>query len=279
MTIGEAYVVGVKKLSQHKCQGSDPKRESELLLCWTTGLSPEELLTCPEKKLRTNQEKKFLATIARRRKHEPVEYITGLASFYGREFIVNRNTLIPRPATELIIERFIKDAQKATAVIDIGTGSGCIAVTLAGELPNANVIATDISSSALRAAKKNAERNHVSDRIHFLRSDIFPKNLALGPAPFIIANLPYIPTTMMKKLPLDVRRFEPASALDGGRDGLDYYRTLIAQAPKDATLFLEILPNQFRPLTAFIKKISPGATVEKIINGKVCIGLRSGMVS
>jgi release factor glutamine methyltransferase len=161
---------------------------------------------------------------------------------------------------------------EAERFIDIGTGSGAIAITLALEFPNATVIATEVSSGAFKIAVANAKLPGLSTRILLIKKHL-PPSLPLFASPplrlSIIANLPYIPTTAMKKLPTDVRLHEPRQALDGGKDGLEYYRRLLRLYPpafSPSALFLEILPGQYAALARFAKKTFPGCRTEKVRN-------------
>lgn len=157
------------------------------------------------------------AAIARRTTREPVAYITGVQEFWNREFAVSPAVLIPRPETELIIEEALSMAFVTAA--DIGTGSGCLAVTLAAECPRARVVATDISPPALVMARANAERHHVASRIEF-RETRYLNGIA-GPFDLIVSNPPYVTDAEYAALAPEVRDFEPPSALSSGRDGLD----------------------------------------------------------
>lgn len=172
----------------------------------------------------------------------PIQYILSKTEFMGLGIIVNQNVFISRPETEILVEKTIDLVnQLATEpvnqlnILDIGTGSGCIAISLAKYLPNAKITATDISEEALKVAKQNAILNRVEDRIKFLQGDLFeplnyltPNTKHLTPN-LIVSNPPYIPTGELKDLPKEVK-FEPTVALDGGRDGLNLYRRIIKEA-------------------------------------------------
>ncbi|MBI4458149.1 peptide chain release factor N(5)-glutamine methyltransferase [Candidatus Uhrbacteria bacterium] len=271
MTLAHSLSYGAAKLRRHRCQDSEPAREAELLLSLASGLPREMFFAHPERKLPAAARKKFADLIRRRSRHEPLAHLTGSAWFYGREFAVSPATLIPRPATEAIVETAIAEARRigADIVIDVGTGSGCIAVSLAAALPKIRVVATDISSAALRQARKNAARHGVAGRIDFKKSDLLgsPAASLKKSRAVIVANLPYVPTALMRRLAPDIRRFEPRTALDGGKDGLDFYRKLIVQAAGlRGALICEILPNQYRSLAAFAKKNIPGCETGKVLN-------------
>jgi release factor glutamine methyltransferase len=174
----------------------------------------------------------FEAAVARRQRHVPVAYITGHREFWGLDFEVSSAVLIPRPESELIVEAaltFLDDAAARPRIADVGTGSGCLSVSLARERPHAALVATDISDEALAVARRNAERHGVASRIHFLRTSFLAA--VRGPFDLIVANPPYIPRSHEATLSPDVRDHEPALALFGrGDDGLDDVRELLGQA-------------------------------------------------
>ena len=167
---------------------------------------------------------------------EPLPYILGHWEFFGMEFNITPDVLIPRPETEMMVETAIKwlsASGERRTVADIGTGSGVIATSIAMHVPNVHILATDISRAALKVAKLNAEKFHVHHRIDFLECDLLPQHVEPLPTDrhfdLICANLPYIPTETMRRLP--IYGHEPTLALDGGEDGLDLYRRLLDIAP------------------------------------------------
>lgn len=174
---------------------------------------------------------RFGALIDRRRAREPVAYIRGRQEFWGLDFEVTPAVLVPRPETELVVEAALElwpDRRATVAVADVGTGSGCLAVALARELPNATTLATDVSAPALAVARRNAARHGVSDRITFVHTDL----LSGVDAAFdlIVANPPYVREVDVATLPPEVARYEPAAALFGGTDGLAVIRRLVSEA-------------------------------------------------
>ena len=173
----------------------------------------------------------FNGLIERRAAGEPIQYIRGETEFWGLSFRVNRDVLIPRPETEHLVERTIYLAQeiRQPRIVDVGTGSGAIAVALACELPNAQIAATDVSPGALAVARENAERNSVAGRIRFVESDLLLP-VANEQFDIIVSNPPYVPECDRASLPVEVRDFEPALALFAGEDGLMIYRRLIPAA-------------------------------------------------
>lgn len=177
----------------------------------------------------------YFALIERRSAGEPLQYITGHQQFFGLEFEVTPDVLIPRPETELIVEETIRlvEEQKldAPVIVDVGTGSGCIAVTLARELENAKIFACDISTAALNVARRNAARHELQDRIEFIESDLLAAFPQTAFADFILSNPPYIAAHELPTLQREVREWEPHTALTDHGDGLSFYRRLLADAP------------------------------------------------
>ncbi len=190
---------------------------------------------------------------ARLKKGEPLPYIIGHWEFFGLDFNVTKDVLIPRPETELLVEKaitWLQAAPERRTVADVGTGSGAIAVALAMHVPDARILATDISFAALKIAKHNAEKFHVHHKIDFLQCDLLPQHIDPLPTEehfdLICANLPYIPTETLHNL--SIYGSEPTLALDGGADGLDLYRRLLKLAPDwlapNGKILLEIEATQ-----------------------------------
>jgi release factor glutamine methyltransferase len=267
MTVSEAKITGIKKLK--RASGNEAAIDAEILLAHVLKISREELLTHDERRVPAFAWRRFNALIARRIKHEPVAYLTGHKEFFGLKFAINKHVLIPRPETELIVETAL-NALRATShalIIDIGTGSGAIAISIAKNAPNATVIATDISKSALKLAEHNAKLNDVDDRIIFEQADLYPKKVRsqIFGMCIITANLPYLPTKVWQKAMPDVKKFEPKSALVGGQDGLKYYDELFHQIVErniKATIICEIDPSQKRSFPRLAKRHFPKATTE-----------------
>jgi release factor glutamine methyltransferase len=203
------------------------RRDAELLLMHVTGLSRAELMTHPERELTERQSEHFQAALVRRARQEPLQHILGTQEFYCRSFIVNRLVLIPRPETEHLVEAVLAIHPAPRSILDIGTGSGILAVTLALELPDASVMATDISAAALAVAQQNARALGAAERVRFLQSDLF-EGLREDRFDAIVSNPPYVATS--ERLEAQVRDYEPASALYAGEDGLAIYRRLIPEA-------------------------------------------------
>lgn len=178
---------------------------------------------------------KFQRLIARRSAGEPVQYITGHQQFFGLEFEVTPDVLIPRPETELIVEETIRLVEEgkisAPIILDVGTGSGCIAVTLARELEDAQISACDISETALTVARRNAAKHDLADRVRFLNSDLLSAFPETELADFILSNPPYVAANELPTLQSEVRDWEPHTALTDHADGLSLYRRLLKESP------------------------------------------------
>lgn len=247
-----------------------PRLTAEVLLAHTLGLTRAQLLARPEHPLSPEQQARYAALIDRAAAGEPLAYLTGVREFHGLEFAVDARVLVPRPETELLVDlalNFLATERAANAekrVMDVGTGSGCIAVTIAVKHPAASVTATDISEEALAVARANAERHGVAPRITFFRSDLL-SSLRLLPASFdlIAANLPYIASDELRTLA--VARHEPRLALDGGPDGLLWIRRLLVDAPRalkpGGLLLLEIGATQGAAATALAQAAFPQGRV------------------
>jgi len=174
---------------------------------------------------------KFVELLERRYRGEPIQHITGECEFYGLPFRVTRDVLVPRPDTEHLVEKVLELAQRfdRPRILDVGTGSGAIAVSLADKLLNAHVTATDLSESALAVARENAERNQLEGRVRFMHGDLLAP-VAGEQFEIVVSNPPYVPNTDRALIAVEVREYEPALALFGGEDGLDIYRRLIPAA-------------------------------------------------
>src|SRR5450631_362115 len=201
--------------------------EAEWLLCAVTGLDRVGLYLNFEKPLNDEELAAYRVMVARRGRREPLQHILGTQEFCGLEFEVTPDVLIPRHDTETLVNEALARMPGALSVLDIGTGSGCIAVALACRLPGALVTAVDISAAALVVARRNAERNGVA--IEFLQGSLL-EPVAGRHFDLIISNPPYISSSEIDTLKPEVRDFDPREALDGGLDGLEIYRRLIPEA-------------------------------------------------
>ncbi|MBI3127467.1 MAG: peptide chain release factor N(5)-glutamine methyltransferase [Candidatus Tectomicrobia bacterium] len=227
----------------------NPAGDAEVLLAWLLGCDRARLHAHPETGLSLSLVERLDAAAARRERREPLAYITGEKEFWSLPFRVGPGVLVPRPETELLVERGIAllREREAPLILDLGTGSGAVAVALAHELPRARVIATDVSETALRCARENARRNGVESRVELLRADL-SGGLPEGAFDLVVSNPPYVPSGEIAGLMPEVSRHEPVEALDGGPDGMRFLRAIIRGAPArlrpGGALLLETAPGQ-----------------------------------
>lgn len=210
----------------------NPRLNIELLLAHVLQKRRLDLYLQFEQELDEATLARLRELVRRRAAGEPIQYVTGEAAFYGLTFAVNRDVLIPRPETELLVEAVVKRAKPDATILDVGTGSGCIAVTLAKQLPAARIFAVDASAAALAVARANARRHGVEKNARFLQGDLleaFSDNVG---ADVIVSNPPYIARGDWATLPKEVRDFEPVPALVAGEDGLEVIRRLVKTAKR-----------------------------------------------
>jgi len=215
--------------------------EAEWLLCEALGLDRVGLYVNFDKPLSDSELSACRALVARRARREPLQYILGSQDFYGLDFEVIPGVLIPRHDTETLVEEAVKRCPAGATILDIGVGSGCIAVALAKSRPDAQINGVDFSPKALELAQRNADRHGVT--VTLLQGSLFEPFVGRK-FDLIVSNPPYIPTADLAGLQPEVRDYEPREALDGGADGLDYYRCIIPAAPgflvHDGWLLLEV---------------------------------------
>jgi release factor glutamine methyltransferase len=235
-TIAQAITEGARRL-RASCIDEE-RRTAGILLCHVLQIDRTHLLTNAEKQIDEPSYRRYVELVERRATGEPLQYITGHQEFYGLDFIVSPEVLIPRPETEFLVERVVEIAKEFSAepllIAEVGTGSGCVAVAVAVHVPQARVIAIDISDAAIEVARRNAERHGVIDRIEFLEGDLFAPLAELrleGAVDVLASNPPYVNEETFELLQREVRDWEPREALFGGVDGLDFYRRLIAESP------------------------------------------------
>jgi len=235
-----------------------PHLEAEILLAHALNVPRIQLYVQFERVLKEDELKSFKALILRRSKREPIAYITGYQPFMSVNIKVTPAVLVPRPETEKLVEVALEEAKqlKGPRVADIGVGSGAIAVCLAKFLPEARVFGTDLSKEAIEVAEENAQARGVADRCEFFVGDLF------GPLEghsfdIIVSNPPYIKTAEITKLQPEIKDFEPRSALDGGEDGLKFFKEIIAAAPPylktGGYLILEVGAGQDTEVSEMIK--------------------------
>ena len=232
LTIQQALRFAVAQLD---AAGVDaPTATARLLLAESLGTSKEWLVAHAAQPLDQSAEQRFQRLLARVVAREPLAYVLGRRAFYGLDFVVDRRVLIPRPETEMLADLALGALNKpgvtincAWSVLDVGTGSGALAVAIAKHAPAAKVLATDISAEALAVARLNAHRHEVADRIAFIQADLLA---GIGaPPPIVVANLPYVACAEIDILPPEIQGHEPRVALDGGEDGLALVRRLLGQ--------------------------------------------------
>ena len=230
--------------------------DSEILLSNVLNKKREELLVNLNEKVSVENIKQFQKIISRRSLKEPIAYILKNKEFWSKDFIVNKNVLIPRPETELMVEKIIKIFDtKDIFILDIGTGTGCILLSILSELKNARGLGIDISSRAVKIAKKNLQKLNLHNKIKFKvksLSDIYSYRFDL-----IVSNPPYIKTKDIKNLEEDIKKFEPKLALDGGNDGLDVIKKVIYKSRSilkiKGMLALEIGNEQFKKVSKILR--------------------------
>ncbi len=256
MTIKELINQGIIML---KNEGVEyPKNKARIILEYTLKKSREYLLIYDNKTVTPKQRDEYILNIKKLIQGEPLQYIIGWQEFMKLKLLVTKDVLIPQPDTEILVEEVISIAKKIDnpLILDLCTGSGAIAISIAKYVPNIKIVATDISKKALEIAKKNAKLNGVLNTIDFIESDLFSK-LKNQKFDIIVSNPPYIASDEIRKLPKDVQK-EPQIALDGGKDGLDFYRKIIKEGYKflnrQGFLCLEIGYNQKEEVKAIVNK-------------------------
>lgn len=295
MKVDRAWKEASAKLSALGIE--DALLEAELLLRQALEMERTGFYSGLDGELTSLELTKLEELLAQRLARRPNAYIRHVKEFYGLEFYVDERVLIPRPETELLVEKALEvarqytrnprvfysplsvngegpavrsiDSESSFSIADIGTGSGAIAVALAVNLPDAEIYATDISEAALEVAEINCQKHRVADRTHLLRGDLLtPLNQSVD---IIVANLPYIPDTELDRLAPEVSLYEPRSALSGGQDGLDYIRRLLEQAPgklkPGGALLLEVGMGQAEVVAEMARRHFSDVTVAADLAG------------
>jgi len=253
-------------------QVESPRLQTELLLAHLLKMPRMKLYLNFDRELSSVETEALREAVRRRGQREPLQHITGSTSFCGHEIMVGRDVLIPRPETELLAElgwTFLQQragsaGPNSFSALDLCTGSGCIAIAIAAKCPAAQLVAADVSPAALAIARVNADRNHLSGRIEFREGDGFQALADLPERPparrfdLIVSNPPYIPSAEIATLDPEVRDFDPGLALDGGTDGLDFYRRLAAGASAhlkpEGRMMLEFGEGQVEAIKKIMEK-------------------------
>ncbi len=235
MVLKDALTSAINRLAA--AQVGSPRMNAELLLMFTLGCDRAYLFAHPERALTTEEQTRYQEVLDQRAQGIPAQYITGHQEFWGMDFIVTPAVLIPRPETEHVIETVLKlnNGGRASSpgflprIVDVGTGSGCIALALAKEFPHSETHATDISPAALEIARTNAARHQLENQIHFHQTDLLQ---GLDPAAFdfVVSNPPYVGESEQDEVQLEVRKFEPRNAVFAGPTGTEVIERLIPQA-------------------------------------------------
>ncbi|MCI0796888.1 MAG: peptide chain release factor N(5)-glutamine methyltransferase [Chloroflexi bacterium] len=248
---------------------SNPQLEAEVLIRHVLSFGREQFFAELKRRLSPDETALLDALVARRASGEPLAYLTGHREFYGLEFAVDDRVLIPRQETELLVELALKFAgglppsrRDDVTIVDVGTGSGAVAIALAHYLPNATVFAVELDEDAMTVARGNCQRHNLSDRVHLRSGDLLGP--VQSPVDIIVSNPPYIPTDVISTLAIEVQR-EPRRALDGGTDGLDVTRRLLRQAPAKLNpgglMLVELSPDQMDEAENLARDAFPTAEV------------------
>jgi release factor glutamine methyltransferase len=260
----ELINIGETKLRQKKIESF--RLDSELLLSKILNKKREQILINLDQKISQKKFSSYKKLIQRRSKNEPIAYIMKEKEFWSKNFLVNKDTLIPRPETELMVEKIIEIfKEKRISILDIGTGSGCILISLLSELNSSKGLGIDISKKALIVAKKNSEKHKILSNIKFLNKSLdgkFNEKFDL-----IVSNPPYIKSSEIKNLREDIKKYEPRIALDGGNDGLDLIKKVIYKTKYilkvKGMLALEIGNEQHKKVSKIL--IKKNFKIEQII--------------
>jgi release factor glutamine methyltransferase len=257
----------------------NPRLEAEWMLCEALSLDRVGLYLNFDKPLSESELSAYRGMVARRGKREPLQYILGSQEFMGLDFQVSPAVLIPRHDTEVLVSEGIKRGEAARSILDIGAGSGCVAIALAKALTGAEVCAVDISGEALAVARDNAQKNDAP--VQFFQGSLL-EPFAGRRFDMILSNPPYIPKADLATLQQEVRAFEPLGALDGGADGLDFYRAIVARAPEHLSaggwLIFEVGAGQAPDVLALLQggglsaesftALDP-AGIERVVGGRL----------
>lgn len=285
VSINEALNHAYKELNN---KVATPLLDAKVFLCHILGVDKLYLIVNKDRVLSDNEYNEYNKLIQNRLLGIPVQYLVKNQEFMGLDFYVEEGVLIPRPDTEILIEKILKsiDNSKEYKIVDIGTGSGAITVSLAKYIKNSHIYSVDISKRALEIGKKNAMSHGVLSQIDFLQGSIYDPIDSLGlegKIDIIVSNPPYIPTKDIENLQIEVAKYEPKLALDGGHDGLKFYRKIIDKAPQylkdNGILALEVGHDQAKEIVSLMKEKESYDNIEitKDLSGieRVVSGIKS----
>ena len=263
LTVNRALATEARRL---RASSQSPRLDVEVLLAHVLGTTRERLYAEPERVLRQAEHARFHELVSRRARHEPVAYLTGRKAFHAIEVGVSEHTLIPRPETETLVEVALEKLgvladerrREPPRVLDIGTGSGAVALAIAYALPGVQVVGLDVQHQALEQARLNAEQLGLAGRCRFLVSDIFAEVPPGSLFDLIVSNPPYVADDELAATPPDVRSYEPHAALLGGELGLDFYHRIVPAAPEFLAprgfLAVEIAEHRADEVTAIFRE-------------------------
>lgn len=284
ISIHEALKEASDKLES---KAATPLLDAQIMLCHVLDVDRLYLIVNRERILTKEEAYEYNRMIEKRLCGVPVQYIIGRQEFMGLDFNVAEGVLVPRPDTEILIEKVLDsiDKEDEYTIVDIGTGSGAITVSLAKYIKNSHVYSIDISKHALNIARQNAEKHDVLSKISFLSGSLFEplQDISIaGKIDILVSNPPYIPTGDIDNLQVEVSKFEPRIALDGGEDGLDFYREIIDKAPEylrsGGLIALEVGHDQARTVVDLMKEkkkyvnieiTKDLAGIERVVSGKI----------
>lgn len=275
--VGRALLAATRRLREVEI--ATAQLDAAVLLSSVLGVNKAWLYAHPNRQLAEEEISRYEDLVRRRMCHEPVAYLVGYKPFYGLDITVDNRVLIPRPETELLVERAlahlqrrVREGQRPVAA-DIGTGSGAIAIALAVNAPEVTIYATDISPACMEVAEKNIWRYGVAEQVHLLPGYLM--ECLPEPVDVVVANLPYIARADLASLPTQVRDYEPVLALDGGEDGCDVLRSLVsslasphgrARLKPGAVVFLEIGADQGPTMRAVVNEFLPGCSCNVLVD-------------
>ena len=260
MNVQEALESAINLFQQKKVES--PELSAELLAAHVTGLSRTQILGNPSRPFSKEEPRDFNALVARRAKCEPIAYLTGQVEFYSHTFRIIKGVFIPRPETEILVEKALEDAGRfqCPKILDVGTGTGCILIAMAHNLDDGEFHGTDISNTAIQCAQANVRDHNLMNYVTLHEGNMFQalRGSLINNFDVIVSNPPYIKSSDIPSLPPDVRNYEPIACLAGGREGLNFYRTFLDNAAPllspEGAICLEIDPSLKDPLFDLIRR-------------------------